>query len=272
MKKADRAITLLLMALSTAVMLSSNALAAATNPSAASAAQEKNSPLRWSLTPYLWATETTYNLKSDGNEIGTGDIDFGDLYDTLDASFQIIAEMGLPNQRWSAFVDVTYLETSDDESFPVQDIGNLTIDSSSEQLYLDAAIAFWPWGEAGGFNIFGGIRYTDLDDESKVDLIEPIAERLGVIRTDRDFTDALFGGRYRFDLNENWSLHTRADYGFGDSEGVFLAEAAFRRVICSKRRNGLMFGYRYKEAEFKSGSLKETYDYKGLIVGFNFRF
>lgn len=219
----------------------------------------------------MWATDTSYDLTADGSDIGTGEVDFDDLMDTLDAAFQVVGEAGITS-RWSVFIDLTYLKTSDDQTVELNDLGTLRIDTESKQTYVDAAIAFWPWGEAGGFNVYGGIRYTKLDDESKVDLIDPVTERLGVIKFDRDFTDALLGARYRFDLGDNWSLHSRVDYGFADSEGVFQAQAVVRWAVGRQRRHGVMFGYRYKEAEFKSGAIEENYDYKGPVVGFNFRF
>jgi len=233
--------------------------------------------IQWSITPYIWATDTTYKLKSDGESIGSGEIDFGDLMDTLDASFQVVAEAGFAESRWSAFVDLTYLSTSDDETFDIDGIGTARLDTDSEQVYVDAAIAFWPWRDVSGFNVYGGIRYTDLDDRTTVDLTDPIAVRLGRIRLGRDYTDALIGMRDyfnlgRFGLSENLDLHIRADYGFGDSEGILMAQAAVRWAIGKERRQGLMVGYRYKEAEFKSDSVKEEYKYKGPVVGFNFRF
>jgi len=233
--------------------------------------------MAWSITPYMWATDTTYKLKSDGESIGSGEVDFGDLMDTLDASFQVVVEAGLTESRWTAFVDLTYLSTSDDQAFSLGNIGTVRLDTDSEQLYVDAAIAFWPWREVSGFNVYGGIRYTDLDDRTTVDLVDPVTVRLGNIRSDRDFTDALVGMRDyfnlgRFGLSENLALHIRADYGFGDSEGILMAQAALRWAVGKERRHGLMAGYRYKEAEFKSDSVKEEYEYKGPVIGFNCRF
>ncbi len=35
---------------------------------------------------------------------------------------------------------------------------------------------------------------------------------------------------------------------------------------------GILFGYRYKEAEFEEGGLEEDYEYKGPLAAFSFRF
>ncbi len=135
----------------------------------------------------------------------------------------------------------------------------------------DAAIAYWPAGQAVGLNLFGGVRYTSLDDRFKFS-IPAIGVPLGTLKNDRSFTDLLLGGRYRFDFNEFWALQTRADYAFGDSDGIFQVQAFVRYAVGKDRQNGVLFGYRYKEAEFEAGGLEEDYEYKGPVAGFNFRF
>ena len=63
------------------------------------------------------------------------------LLDTTDSSFQFVTELGQENGNWSAFLDLTYLKTSDDYKGPI-----LFVDSKSEVWYLDAAVAWWPRG------------------------------------------------------------------------------------------------------------------------------
>ncbi|NCF24167.1 MAG: hypothetical protein GWP60_06480, partial [Gammaproteobacteria bacterium] len=79
-------------------------------PAAAAHGQEKDT-FGWSITPYLWATETTVDLTFRDADIGTGEISFGDLLDVLDAAFMIHVEGGRGN--WTAFGDLTYLKISD---------------------------------------------------------------------------------------------------------------------------------------------------------------
>jgi len=250
-------------------------LLAASLPAAGVAPEVR--PFSWSITPYLWVVDTTFKLRADGSPVGTGRVDFGDLMDTLDGAFQGIAERRFAGGRWSAFVDLTYLETSESEVSDLAGLGSLRFDTDSRQVYADAAIAWWPWPEVSGFNVYGGVRYTDLDDRTRVDAFDPVTSRLGVIRFDRDFTDALIGMRdsfnlHRFGLPENLSLGIRLDYGFGDSDGVLLGQGALRWAFGRERRHGLVFGYRYKEATFKSDSLKEEYEYEGPVIGLNLRF
>jgi len=219
-------------------------------------------PLKWSVTPYIWATDISGDLKVDGDPTGGVEIDFNDLLDTTDASFQIVVEAG--RGRWSGFADVTYLKTSDSA-----DIDILRIKTESTSWVVDMAAAFWPMGEEGGLNLFAGVRYTSLDDDFKFLLNGTQLDKIG---NDRDFTDALVGARYRYPFAERWALSTRIDGSFGDSDGIFQLEALLRYTVGKRQKNGILFGYRYKEANFESGRLEEDFDYKGPLVGFNFRF
>ena len=218
----------------------------------------------WSITPYLWATETVVDLTFRDADIGAGEISFSDLLDVLDAAFMIHVEGGRGN--WSAFGDLTYLKTSDSTERTA-----LVVDSNSEQLFLDAAAAWWPGGVGSNLSLFGGLRYSGFDDRYAFRLIinnAPVGER----RSTKDYYDALIGLRYRFDLSDRWALLTRADTSFGDSEGTVLLQANLAWTVGKRQQNRILFGYQYKTAEFRDADLRLDFDYQGPMAGFNFRF
>ena len=107
-------------------------------------------PLRWSVSPYVWATDTTADFTADGTPLGGGKVTFSDLLDQTDASFQIHVEAG--RGRFSGFTDLTYLDTSD--GFDAG--GDVRIETDSEQVIMDMAVAFWPGGEEKGLSFIGG--------------------------------------------------------------------------------------------------------------------
>ena len=222
-------------------------------------AQER---LQWSITPYLWATDTKVDLRLDGEPIGGDEIAFDDLLDVLDTAFMVHVEAG--KGHWSAFGDLTYLETSETN---VREV--LTIDSDSEQAFFDAAAGWWPQGVGRGLNLYGGIRYARFDDRYRFRLDE---ELLAEHRNDVDYTDALIGVRYLFDLSERWSLQTRADTSFGDSEGTWLLRAQLAWTVGKRRQNQFILGYELKEAEYDDNGVRARYRYSGPTAGFNFRF
>jgi hypothetical protein len=216
----------------------------------------------WSITPYLWATDTTVGLTFRDANIGTGRLSFDDLLDVLDQAFMVYVEGG--KDRWSAFGDLTYLETSDTDERAI-----LTIDSRSKQVLLDAAISYRPGGGESPFSIFGGLRYAGFDDRYT---FSAGGQQLGQQRSNDKYYDVLLGVRYRFELSDRWNLLTRADASFGDSEGTYLVRANFGYTVGKRGANQILFGYQYKQAEFRSGDLRTKFDYKGPMAGFSFRF
>jgi hypothetical protein len=65
---------------------------------------------------------------------------------------------------------------------------------------------------------------------------------------------------------------TRGDVSFGDSKGTWLVQGLFAYTVGKRQRNRIVFGYQYKEAEFREGDLITEFTYNGPIAGFNFRF
>ena len=47
-------------------------------------------PILWSITPYVWFTDTEYGLEADGSDIGGGKVTANDLFDSL----------GVSQERW----------------------------------------------------------------------------------------------------------------------------------------------------------------------------
>ncbi len=225
-------------------------------------AHAQASGAHWSVTPYIWASDTSLDFTLDGSPVGGADLSFNDILDVLDEAFQIHVEVGKGN--WSGFVDFFYLSTSDSEELPI-----VQIDSDSEQIVLDAAVAYWPGGAGSPLNLFGGVRYTGFDDRYDFSVGgTPVGES----RSKEDYVDALLGIRYRFDLSDRWGLLTHGDLSFGDSEGTWQVQGLFAYTVGKRQRNHIMFGYRYKQAKFKDGNLTTEFTYSGPVAGFNFRF
>ena len=58
------------------------------------------SGFNWSITPYLWASETVVDLTFRDADIGAGEISFNDLLDVLDAAFMIHVEHRYGRRPW----------------------------------------------------------------------------------------------------------------------------------------------------------------------------
>ena len=231
-------------------------------------AQEDDN-LKWSVTPYIWAPHTTVDINVLDQSIGNDELSFSDLLDKLDAAFMIHVEAG--RGKWSAFGDMTYLSTSD-----TTETAQFVIDTDSKQLFLDAAIAYWPNGVDSNLNVFAGIRHSDFDARFRISLGNTPASEP---RLNRDYTDVLVGLRYYHDFSERWAFVARGDASFGPSEGTKLLRANLAWKVGKRRQNSVLLGYELKQAEFAPGLLESDlelltvdFDYHGPMVGFNFRF
>lgn len=231
---------------------------------ASTASAQNTDKLGWSVTPYIWAAQTSVDLTFQDTAVGGGDISFNDLLDTLDAAFMVQVEGG--KGKWSAFGDLTYLDTSDTTERTV-----FTIDAENKQLFLDAAVAYWPAGVGSSFSLFGGMRYSGFEDRYEFRLTidgTPVASQSST----KDYYDVLLGLRYRFDLSQRWSLLTHGDGSFGDSEGTFLVRGNFAYTVGKREMNRILFGYQYKQAKYKDGDLVTDFTFYGPMAGFDFRF
>ena len=217
----------------------------------------------WSIVPYLWASDTKYDLAANGVPIGGGAISFKDLADDLESSFVLYVETG--KGKWSGFIDFSYLELD-----ALDERTLLSVRTNSKQLYLDVALSYWPSGLGSNFNFYGGLRRTALEDKYDIRTIggTPITS----LNNDQSYNDALLGLRYRFDLSERWRLHTRGDLSFGESEGTWSALALLGYTVGKRQKNEILVGYRFKEAELTDGSLNTNFTYNGPIAGFKFQF
>jgi hypothetical protein len=224
-------------------------------------AQQADS-MQWSITPYIWGSQTSVDLEFRGNDLGGDSISFSDLLDQLDSALMIHVEGG--RGSWSTFADLTYLETSDTEERPL-----LTVDTESETTVLDVGVAYWPGGVGSAWNLFGGVRYSGFDDRYRFGIG---GEELATRRNTNDYYDALIGFRYRFELSPRWSLATHADVSFGDSEGTYMLRAMFAYTVGKRQKNRILFGYQYKQAEFRDSDLRTDFSYYGPLAGFDFRF
>ena len=130
-------------------------------------------------------------------------------------------------------------------------------------------VAYWPQGVGSAFSLFGGLRYSGLDNQFRFRLGDT---ELGTQSSSKDYYDALVGARYRFDLTDRWAILTRADYSAGDSEASFLLRASLAYTVGKRRQNKVLFGYQHRQAEYREGDLRTDLQLSGFMAGFSFRF
>lgn len=229
-------------------------------PLAPAAAQESTG-WDWQLTPYFWAPSISTDLREDAPPVGS-DTEFADIIDKIDGAFLGRAEG--QGDSFGAFADLLFLSLSDDKQHT----------RSSTSSDLDATVyemaAVWSPGQTRyrGIEVFGGLRYMDVDLKVGIDPIDP-AFLSRSFEADRSYSDFMLGLRYRDDFSEKWGYSLRADGSWGDTEGSYNAIATLYR----QTGNGeWSFGYRYFDTELRAFNSTVTLTLNGPVVGYTFRF
>ena len=116
---------------------------------------EGTSSWRWSITPYLWGSDITTDIRFPGGQEIGGTARFNDILDKLELGGMLHFE----GQRgsWGMFVDATYLSLSDDVTE-----GPITVDSDLDTGLYEFAVTYTPGGPSGPFTAFAGARIVDM--------------------------------------------------------------------------------------------------------------
>ncbi len=229
---------------------------------------EEAESIKWTVTPYLWASKTDVSMKVIDQEVGQGELSFSDLIDKLDGTAMLHVEGGKGD--WSFYSDLTYLSTSGTERVTVPvTMTQLDVDGDNKQLFVDLAGVYWPHGVDSNLSIVTGVRYTKFDTDFTF-----LQDGVAISRqeNDRDYWDVLIGLRYRLALAEQWSLLLSGDSSFGKSEGSTLLRTFFTWETGAGRSDQVILGYQYRQAEYGSGLLQIDFNYQGPVVGYSFRF
>lgn len=215
----------------------------------------------WMVAPYLWAASIGTDLRT-GQPPAETDTSFSDVIDKIDGAFQIHAEG--QGERFGMFADYIFLGLEDDKDFT-------RIRTQSEldsQLFELAAV--WNPGEGRyrGLDVFGGLRYVDVDLKVRFDPVNPEFAP-SEHNFDKSYSDFMLGARYTWALSERWGLTLRGDGSFGDTEGTWNASAFAQYRV---KHGAWLLGYRYLSVEVETGNSNTEITMNGPVVGFGFVF
>jgi hypothetical protein len=223
-----------------------------------------DSDWRWTVAPYLWASDIDITIKDQGTLVGGSSADFENLVGQTEIGVQLIAEGGPKGGNWSVFTDVTYFEIADDDT-----IDGVGVDLGSDALFLDIGGVYSPAGIGKGIHILGGVRYQRIDTNIKITV--PGDPLVSILQEDR-FTDVLIGARYRFILANKWSLKLRGDVSAGETEGTWTVEGLFGYRIGKNEDKQFLFGYRQREVKVEVDGLTQEIEMSGPVFAFRFDF
>lgn len=222
---------------------------------------------RYNFAIYLWGAGIEGTTQS-GSEI---DIPFDEIVDNLDMAFMGAFEAR--RGKWSAAVDVVYMDTSADKSGTISPGEGLPI---SIPVDADVGLEGWVWNLNGARNVYEGdrasvdvlfgARYLDIDAKLTVSVgsLSP-----DTVKVSDSWLDVVAGVKGEVKLSKHWKLPYYLDVGTGQSDftwqGLFGVGYAFKW-------GGVGLAYRNIDWEFDSGSGLKDLNFSGPLVGVDFRF
>ncbi|MDG2517363.1 hypothetical protein [Lysobacter soli] len=222
---------------------------------------EEGGAWEWTIAPYLWAPSIATDLRT-GQPPAETDSAFSDIIDKIDDAFLIHAEGR--GDHFGAFADYIFLGLADDRQFP-----RIATRSDLDSQLFELA-AFWSPGQerSHGLDLFGGLRYVDVDLKVRFDPVNPVfspSER----SIDKSYSDFMLGARYTWALSDRWQLTLRGDGSFGETEGTHSASAVVRYHV---KHGAWIAGYRYLAIEVETGGNNTDIKLSGPLAGFEFAF
>lgn len=230
---------------------------------AGGAATAAESGWEWMVEPYVWAASIGTDLRTVTPPTDAdSDSSFSDVIDKLDGVF--MGRVEGRNERFGAFADFIYLGLADGSQRRV-----LSTDTDLDARLFDLAASMRFGGERdSGLDIYGGLRYVDLDLTTRFMPDNP-AFSPRTVDAGTHYSDFLIGARYAWPLSPRWNLTLRGDASFGQTDGTWSASA----MAGYRTGNGAwLFGYRYMEAKLGDDNADVKLDLGGPVFGYGFRF
>lgn len=230
--------------------------------SPAAMAQDDNADAAWRVMPYIWIPDISTDLETDSVDGGGGTDQFDDLLDDLDGAF--LGRVEVQGESIGMFADVLFLGLASETDFNIA-----TTDSDLDALVVDVAVV-WSPGDVRyqGWELFGGLRYIDLEYTIGLDPVNPAFANREVDASD-SFSDFLGGARYntRFGDRDRWGFTISGDASVGATEGTFSTTALFSYHV---GMGSWQFGYRYLNGELKPNENVVDITLHGPMIGFSF--
>jgi hypothetical protein len=236
---------------------------------------------KWSVTPYVWATDVSTDVSIDDRRVADMEIDFDDLAEDLELAAQGHIE-GL-HGRHGVMLDLFNVHLADDDKrfgLPAPLAGRASVDGDLTLTILDLGGVFNPRGDGEGFSLYYGGRAVDRDIEVDARLELGPGVTLGrSYEVSETLYDALLGVRYAGRITPRWSYGLQADASTGGTEQTWSALAGLGYSFGKQGRYTLIAGYRYMDIQFekdnatpRGGDVDADVTLSGFISGLRIAF
>lgn len=244
--------------------------------SGAQAADDAAAGWQYEVTPYLWASGMTGDVQAGRLPKTSVDMKFSDILEVLD--FGLMGAFEARKDRWGVLLDAIYMKVSDSATAsrtgpgPIGATATARAKGEVEQTMLAAAVAYRVLDDRSPVDLIGGLRYTKLDVDAKIDAslfgLTGSVHRSG----DKDWVDPYIGVRFQHPFAERWTLVGYADVGgFGAGSDFTWQTALGARYEFSKTVSG-QFGYRALSIDYDKGGFLYDMRNEGVYFGVGIRF
>jgi len=225
---------------------------------------------KWSVTPYVWATDVGADVSIDDRQVADMEIDFEDLADDLEIAAQGHVE-GLRG-RHGVMLDAFYIHLADDAqrfALPAPLAGEALAGGDLTLTILDLGGVFNPRGDGEGFSVLYGGRMVDRDIE--LDARFPVAPGVTLSRSyavSETLYDALVSARYVGRITPRWTYAVQGNASTGGTELTWDALAGLGYSFGDSGCYTLIAGYRYMDIEFEKDADLGQIDAQVTLSGF----
>jgi hypothetical protein len=224
---------------------------------------------RWSVTPYVWATDVGVDVAIADRTVIDEEIPIGELLEDLET----IAQVRLEAQRGAHglfldLFDVTLAEDAAELALPGGQ-GTALVTPEMGMTLLELGGLYDPRGDQRGFQLLYGARL--LSQRARIDAAFELVDGSAVDRSweiDDTLVDALLGVRYVRRLGERWSIETRVDLSAGGTELTWSAAPSLGYSFGAQGRYTVQAGYRRMVVDFDTAATPAEVDAEMTLSGF----
>lgn len=235
-------------------------------------AADRDDDLRYSITPYLWATRMKGDVKAGRLPETTMDIKFSDILDVLDFGFMTAVE--IRKGRLGFLFDGIYMNVSDSaDTRSANGAVSVSAEAEVRQTMLAFAAAWRVLEERLSVDAVGGIRYNKIDVDVDIDARLFGGPSGSVGRSgDKDWVDPYLGLRLIVPVAGGLSLVGYIDaggFGVGSDftwQGLAGLEYALSESFIAS------FGYRYLKVDYDKDGFSYDMANDGLYAGMTMAF
>jgi hypothetical protein len=232
---------------------------------------------RWTVTPYVWASDVGIDVRVDDRVLVDETIAIADLLEDVETIAQVRLEARRDGHALGgAFLDlfdVTLADEAQTIGMP-SGAGTATFAPEMGMTFLDLGGVLDPRGDGQGLQWLYGVRLLNqrATIEAQVDFADG-SVKTRTIEIDETLVDGLVGVRYTRALGRRFSVQAQADVSSGGTELTWSAGPTFGVALGRTHRTVATLGYRHLEVDFDSEqNFDATMTLSGVVAALRLNF